>query len=482
MPHSATLTADIVILGAGSAGMSAYKAARRLTDSILVIEAGAYGTTCARVGCMPSKLLIAAANAAHHALHAGRFGVQVDAVAIDGRAVMASVRAERDRFVGFVVDDVEGWPEAHRVRGRARFIGPNRLVLEDGRTIEAGRVVIATGSRPAWPQAWDALGDRLIVNDDVFDWQDLPASVAVFGNGVIGLELAQALHRLGVRIKLFGLGGSVGPLTDPAIVAAARAAFAAEYRFAPDADVVSISRDGDAVRIVERIDGQLVEETFDYLLAATGRRPNVVGLDLAAAGVSVDARGLPLDWNRHTTRIANSSIFLAGDAAPDVPLLHEAADMGRIAGENAARHPMATISNRRPAIGIVFSDPQIAMVGDSHRKLTDQGVAFVTGSVDFGGQGRARVGGRNIGRLNLYAHAQTGQFLGAEMVGPAAEHIAHLLAWALAAERSIQQMLDSPFYHPVIEEGVRTALRAARDAMWAHSPAHQPCLDCRTAA
>lgn len=162
--------------------------------------------------------------------------------------------------------------------------------------------------------------------------------------------------------------------------------------------------------------------------------------------------------------------------------MHEASDAGRIAGENAARFPFVAPRQRRAPIGVVFSDPQIAMVGQSHAQLTESAASYITGTVDFTGQGRARVAGRNIGRLNIHANSATGKFLGAEMVGPAAEHIAHLLAWALEADRSVQQMLDSPFYHPVIEEGVRTALRAARDAMHENSPAHWPCLDCRTAA
>ena len=482
MPQARSIKADVVIIGAGSAGMSAYKSARQFTDSILVIEEGHYGTTCARVGCMPSKLLIAAAEAAHHVQHAGRFGIKVSQPEIDGKAVMARVRAERDRFVGFVVEDVEAWPDVHKIRGSARFVAPGRLMLDDGTEIKAGRVVIATGSRPVWPSAWNALGDRLIINDDVFDWDDLPASVAVVGNGVIGLELAEALHRLGVRAKLFGRSGRVGPLTDPDVAAAALAAYAAEYRFSPSAQVVAVERQGDQVVVTERIDGHDAEERFDYLIAATGRQPNLDRLGLEHAGIKLDERGTPVGWDRRTARIGESSIFLAGDAAPDAPLLHEASDAGRIAGENAARFPDVAPRHRRTPIGVVFSDPQIAMVGQSHAQLTKSGARFITGIVDFTGQGRARVAGRNIGKLALYAHPETGKFLGAEMVGPAAEHISHLLAWAIEADRSVQQMLDSPFYHPVIEEGVRTALRAARDAMHENSPAHRPCLDCRAIA
>ena len=482
MPNTRTIKAEVVIIGAGSAGMSAYKSARQFTDSVLVIEEGYYGTTCARVGCMPSKLLIAAAEAAHHARHAGQFGINVAKVEVDGKAVMARLRAERDRFVGFVVEDVDSWPDAHKIRGSARFVAPNRLMLNDGTKIEAGRVVIATGSRPAWPSTWDALGNRLIINDDVFDWDELPSAIAVFGNGVIGLELAQALNRLGVRVKLFGRSGRVGPLTDPIVAEAALAAYAAEYRFSPSSEIVSVKREGNQVIVTERLAGREVEERFDYLIAATGRRPNLDKLGLEHAGIALDELGTPLDWDRHTAQIGESGIFLAGDAAPDAPLLHEASDAGRIAGENAARFPFVAPRHRRTPIGVVFSDPQIAMVGQSHAQLIKSKAKFITGAVDFTGQGRARVAGRNIGKLNIYAHPETGKFLGAEMVGPAAEHIAHLLAWAIEADRSVQQMLDSPFYHPVIEEGVRTALRAARDAMDAKSPALRPCLDCRSAA
>src|SRR5688572_10708560 len=122
-----TLKLDVAVIGAGTAGLAAYRAARAAGARAAVIEDGPYGTTCARVGCMPSKLLIAAAEAAHAATHAGRFGVQVEGVRIDGRAVMQRVRSERDRFVGFVLEAIESWPQAQRLRGRARFVDDHML-------------------------------------------------------------------------------------------------------------------------------------------------------------------------------------------------------------------------------------------------------------------------------------------------------------------------------------------------------------------
>ena len=202
---------DVAILGAGTSGMAAYREVVKHTDRVALIDGGPLGTTCARVGCMPSKLLIAAADAAHEARHTDKFGVSTGEVTIDGVAVMDRVRRERDRFVGFVNDAVDSFEDRHLIRQHARFIDDTTLELADGSRLTARTVIIATGSRPIVPPPFKTAGDRLIVNDDVFDWQDLPRSAAVFGAGVIGLELGQALSRLGVRVHLFGLGNSVGP-------------------------------------------------------------------------------------------------------------------------------------------------------------------------------------------------------------------------------------------------------------------------------
>src|SRR5918998_3664984 len=184
------MNVDVAVIGAGTAGLAAYRAAKNAGASVALIEGGAYGTTCARVGCMPSKLLIAAAEAVHHGTLAPGFGVHFDGkLRIEGREVIARVRSERDRFVGFVVRDLERIPQADRVRGHARFENDHTLLIDDGSRITAKAIVIATGSRPTYPDSFKKVGDRLIVNDDVFDWSDLPKSVAVVGPGVIGLEL-----------------------------------------------------------------------------------------------------------------------------------------------------------------------------------------------------------------------------------------------------------------------------------------------------
>lgn len=470
-----TLRPDVAVIGAGTAGMTAYRAAREHTDRVVVVEGGPYGTTCARVGCMPSKLLIAAAEAAHTIAEAPAFGVHAGAVRVDGRAVMARVRAERDRFVGFVVEAVERWPDEARIRGHARFVADQVLQVDDHTRIEADRIVIATGSSPALPRAWrDALGDRLLVNDDVFEWQDLPRSIAVVGAGVIGLEIAQALHRLGVRVKLYGRGGRVGPLTDPALQDETRRVLAATLPMNVHADHLALRREGDEV-VVSGTGGP--DERFDGLLAATGRRPNVDALGLEHTTLPRDASGVP-EVDRRTGQIGDSRVFMAGDVSELHPLLHEAADDGRIAGDNAGRWPDIRVRPRRAPLAVVFSDPQIMIAGRSHRDLVDAKVAFETGAVSFEDQGRSRVMRVNHGRLHVYGERASGRFLGAEMIGPAAEHLGHLLAWSAQRGDTVQAMLDSPFYHPVIEEGLRSALRDLQRALRMGPPPVERCLDC----
>lgn len=469
---------DVAVIGAGTAGLAAYRAARQRGARAVIIEGGVGGTTCARVGCMPSKLLIAAAEAAHAISAAPGFGVHGGPVRVDGKAVMKRVRDERDRFVGFVRRGVDQIPAEDKLYGTARFVDTHTLAVGED-VVSAKAVVIATGSRATWPRHFEAVGDRLIINDDVFSWQDLPESVAVFGPGVIGLELGQALARLGVRVRVFGRGGAVGPLTDPLVRDRFLAAISEELYVDPDARVRDLKRVGDAVSVTfTDLDGAERTETYDWLLAATGRTPNVEGLGLEAAGVVLGTAGVPVSDPR-TTQCGAAPVFIAGDAANYIPLLHEAADEGRIAGDNAARLALGETvvhGERRARLGVVFTDPQIAMAGASFRSLRPD--CYVIGEVSFDDQGRSRVMRKNKGHLRVYGEIATGRFLGAEMAGPAAEHIGHLLAWSVQSGLTVDEMLARPFYHPVVEEGLRTALRDLAAKLAAHPKDRAPCPDC----
>ncbi len=474
---------DVAIIGAGSAGLPARREAEKAGARTLLIEGGPYGTTCARVGCMPSKLLIAAAEAAHHIRKAPQFGVHGGEVRVDAPAVFARVRAERDRFAGFVVDATERLDDDKRLRGWARFVEPTVLQIdEDGPLVRAKAVVVATGSSPWMPPALHTAGDRLLDNESVFELDHVPASVAVVGAGVIGLELGQALARLGAAVTMYAFDERLGPISDPAVLASAQAAFSGELTLSQNT-VVEATRPVDGgveVHWRTRDGSRSGVAVFERVLAATGRRPNVAGFDFARFGVDVDRLGVPA-FDAMTMQVGDLPIFIAGDATNDRPLLHEASDGGRIAGTNAGRlaldQPVRAFQRRTP-LSVVFTDPQIGLVGQTFAELTESGQAFAAGEASFNDQGRARVMGRNHGHVRIYADQARGRLLGAELFGPDVEHMSHLLAWAVASDMTVTDALRMPFYHPVVEEGLRTALRDLGVSLRLADRGEIRCVDC----
>lgn len=470
------MNVDVAIIGAGTAGLSARREAERRGQRWVMIDPGPLGTTCARVGCMPSKLLIAAAEARHKALNAGLFGIRVPEAEVDGAAVMARVKSERDRFVGGVLKTTDELGPDRLVRGRARFTGPTTLTVDDGTSIDARAVVVATGSTPFVPPDLAPVSDRVLLNDDLFDLDDLPESVAVVGTGVIALELGQALHRLGVRIGFFNPFDEVGPVSDPAVIASVRQVLGDVLPLHVGVEGLEYALVDEGVRVRWIEDGETREAIYAYVLAAAGRRPNLGGLGWEHTGAELNERGIPV-YDEHTMQIGDLPIFIAGDVNNDRPLLHEAADEGRIAGRNAAGWPEDLLAHvRRTPLAIAFTDPNIAVVGKRYADLEPE--SFAVGEVDYGRQGRARVIGENHGIVRVYAECKTGRLLGAEMFGPRVEHTAHLLAWAIAEGMTVQRALQMPFYHPVVEEGIRTALRGAAVKL---RLAPKPCaagLDC----
>lgn len=440
---------DVIVVGAGSAGLAAVREVSKRTDRFLLVNDGPYGTTCARVGCMPSKVLIEAANAFHRREMFETLGIRGAAgLSVDLPAVLQRVRALRDDFVAGTLKLTDRLGQ-RSVAGRARLLAPDRIDV-DGREFRARSIVLATGSRPVVPKPWQALGERLLTTDTLFEQRTLPARIAVVGLGAIGVEIAQALARLGIEVSAFDAAERLAGLADPAVEAALRDTLGSEFRIrtgvsvelAPSADGVEISAGDDRIVV-------------DAVLAAVGRRPNVDGLGLETLGVELDERGMP-PVDPSTMRIGDLPVFLAGDANGDRALLHEAADEGHIAGLNAVA-PRPICFERRTPMGVVFCDPNVATVGLRFDQLDDS--RTIIGEADFRRQSRARMTGRDRGIARVYADRESGRLLGAAMCVPDAEHMAHMLVLAVGQSLTVGDMLRMPVYHPVLEEGLRGAFR-----------------------
>ncbi|MDZ4729963.1 MAG: dihydrolipoyl dehydrogenase [Xanthomonadales bacterium] len=458
---------DVVVIGAGTAGLNAVAEVRKSGSSWVLVESGPYGTTCARVGCMPSKLLIAAADRAHQVASAGAFGISTGPMSVDARAMFGRVRAERDRFVAGAVKSTTKLPAEQRLRGRAHFTGPTTVLVEcenhDKIELKAKTIVLAVGSRANIPPPFRDIMEHVWISDEVFELDELPESLAVVGTGAIGLEMGQALSRLGVKVSFFSIGSAIGPLRDPAMQRCVQEVFrnaAAEdamaWHLEADIKMARVTHN-DAIELQwQDANDDLQQQSFSHVLLAAGRTPQLAELDLDKAGVTLNERGLPVNWHPRTTRCGDTAVFIAGDASDYRPVLHEAADEGRIAGQNAARYPQITARVRRTPLAIVFIHPQMATVGVRFDDLQEDEIEI--GTVSYADQGRARVIGQNAGQVNLYAQRSNCVLVGAELFCPGAEHLAHLLAWAVQQRLRVDELLRMPFYHPVLEEGLRTAL------------------------
>ena len=440
---------DVAVIGAGTAGLKAYKAASARGADVVLIERGEGGSTCTRFGCMPSKLLIAAGRAAHDARGAGLFGIAAGPVRIDDAAVLGRMRAERDRFTASVLDDYHAIPADRRVQGSARFTGPGTLAVGD-LTIRAGAVVVAVGARPIVPEPFQPAAAVTHTHETIFEIDALPRRLAVIGAGPLGIELAQAFARLGAEVTVLDDGETVAGMSDPEARAAAIAALGEEVRLALGVEAKA-EMAGDAA-IVRWTGNEPGEVKVDLILVAAGRPPVLDDLDLAAAGVPLDDDGVPR-FEETTRTCGDSGVFVAGDAAGNWrPVLHEAARGGTIAGRVAAGGEAA---RPWPRFAVTFTELNLVEVGTRFPDLPEGsriGCAKVTDN------GRARADGHEAGLVRLYADAD-GKLLGASIVAPEGEHLGHLVALAIDRGMDAETFADQPWYHPTVEEMLQQAAR-----------------------
>lgn len=441
---------DVAVIGSGTAGLNAIGQIRRAGKSFVLINGGEPGTTCARVGCMPSKALIQVAEDYHRRLSLGKYGIDgYRELTLDGRQVMEHVRDLRDTFVNRVLGrSTDNMPPGRFIQNYAKFIEPTLLEVA-GQRIRTRSVVVATGSRPLVPQAWRAFGKRILTTDDIFKLEDLPTSLAVIGLGTIGIELGQSLHRLGVEVTGFDQLTTIAGIQDPEVSASTIDLMSKEFPIHLG-EAAQITEAGDKLRMTAGEHSVLV----DRVLCSIGRVPNVENLGLENLGVDLDARGLP-GYNPNTMQVGNLPVFFAGDVNDERQILHEAGDEGKIAGYNAARDQVTAFRRKTPLL-INFCDPNICTLGRRWNDL-DQTTTAV-GQIRMAPVGRALIMGKNKGVLRVYADRRNGLILGAEMISPKGENLAHLLCWCIEQRLTVGQLLRMPFYHPVIEEALQAAL------------------------
>lgn len=447
-----TREVDVAIIGAGSAGLYALGQVKRFTDNFVLIDGGELGTTCARVGCMPSKALIQVADDFHRKAIFEREGIEgKEGLSINIPDAMEHVQDLRDTFVDRTLgNSVDQMDPNKLIESNARFVDAHTLETDDGDSIRADRIIIATGSRPIVPDAWSEFADRVITTDSLFELETLPASIAVIGLGVIGLELGQALHRMGVKVTGIDQEQRIGGIDDPDVNQTAIDIIGKEMPlWLGHPAEIEIQADGKLK--VSAGDNSVV---VDNILASMGRRPNTDKLNLQAAGVELGNNDAPI-FNPHTMQMGDSHIFIAGDCTAEKAILHEAGFEGRVAGYNAMQKKVMAFKHKTP-LAITFCDPNIVSVGASLSELDME--ETVIGEVKLAPVGRALIMGKNKGLIRVYADKRSARILGASMVSVKGENLGHLLCWSMEMGLTLHDMLRMPYYHPVIEEALQAAL------------------------
>ncbi|MGB7934541.1 MAG: dihydrolipoyl dehydrogenase [Gammaproteobacteria bacterium] len=440
---------DVAVIGAGHAGLNAIKEIRKVTENFVLINGGQLGTTCARCGCMPSKVALHLAESYNNRSQHQRLGIKGgENLRIDIPEAMERIRDLRDMFVDLILANTTDDMGDALIEGYAQFIDARTLQVND-QIIRTNTTVIATGARSCVPPEWRGFDDGILTIETLFEQETLPESIAVLGLGPMGIEIAQALHRLGVRVVGIDQNDRIARIADPVVNKVAIDIIARDFPLWLGAGV-SIERQGERFQVKAGDQETEVEKLF----IAAGRHLNLDGLCLERLIIEKDHQGVPLH-NPFTMQLHQLPIYIAGDAAGGLATLQKAADQGRIAGYNAARH-YAIAFKPKTHMSIVFCDPNVASVGTLWSKL-DEDVSLV-GEIRFGPVGRAVITGRNRGILRIYADKNSGRILGAAMVGAHCEHLAHLLAWAVEKEMTVTEALRMPYYHPVFEEAIQDAL------------------------
>nr|WP_256515753.1 FAD-dependent oxidoreductase [Alsobacter ponti] len=447
------MTPDLCVIGGGAAGLSAAAGAAALGVPVVLIEKARMGGECLNVGCVPSKALLAAADAAQAARSIAPFGVAVSRPRVDGARVHGHVQrviaaiAPNDSAARF------GAMGVRVLAGEARFVD-RRTVEAAGFSIRARRFVIATGSRPALPDVPGLAECPYLTNETVFDLDAIPARLLVLGGGASGLELAQAFRRLGSEVTVIEAGRALGRI-DPEIAAHAVTALRRDgVTVLENARAVRAEHWAGGIRVF--VAGEATAREGSHLLVAAGRTPVTDGLGLEPAGVACDGSGILVDAGLRTS---NRRVFAIGDCVGGP---HGGDRFTHVANSHAgvvlrrALFRLPAKVERAETPTAVFTDPEIAMVGvqEAEARQAHRDIRILRWA--FSENDRAQAERRTEGEIKIVTTAR-GKVLGAAIVGPHAGEL--VTPWTLAVRKgmSIAEFRDLTIPYPTYSEVSRRA-------------------------
>lgn len=443
---------NLVVIGAGTAGLVAAAGAAGLGAKVALVERELMGGDCLNVGCVPSKGVISAARIARTVRDAGQFGVKLrDGFDVDFGAAMARMRRLRARISP---NDSAG---RFRELGVDVYLGQGSFVDSEtvdvnGTKLKFKRAVIATGARAAAPPIPGLDQVNYLTNESVFSLTELPARLGVIGAGPIGCELAQSFAQFGAQVYLIASQRGVLPREDRSAAEVVQAALLRDgvKILAGEKDSLTVSG-GATVRLRVRVQGTNHDEPIDQLLVAVGRAPNVDGLKLEAVGVDYDEKGVKVNDRMQTT---NRRIYAAGDICSPFQFTHAADFMARIVIQNALFHGRAKAS----ALTIpwcTYTSPEVAHVGLSEHDAAEQGIAIDTFTQKFEDVDRAILEGEDEGFVRVHVRRGTDKIVGATIVARNAGDMIGEISLAMTHGLGLRKIASTIHPYPTQAEAIR---------------------------
>ncbi len=436
------------MVGAGSGGFAAARTARDLGANVALVDQGPLGGLCILRGCMPSKTLIATGDLLHEIGKADELAVRVEKPALDFRALAERKRTLVRGWADYRIAGIETFPVFH---GAARFESPTTLCVGE-EVLYAPRFVIATGSSVA-PAAVHGLTEAGFIDSDAaLDLEEPPKSLIVLGGGYVGSELGQFFHRAGVPVTFVVRSQHLLSGEDHDVGLGLTEYFREEgMRVETGAQVQRVSVRDDGLKVVHyKQDGEEREVAAHEIFYALGRVPNACGLDLDKAGVEHhEITGIRVD---ETLRTSNPDVYAVGDVTGQFPLVHVAIQQGEIAGRNAATGAHERADYRLSKTHTIFTDPQVAVVGETERELQAAGTEYLKATYPFEEHGKAVALGRTKGFVKMMASPKDGCILGAAILGPDASDLIEPLIVAMAYGATVQDYARIPHLHPTLVE------------------------------
>ena len=445
---------DLAVIGTGGAAMSAAIHARLEGASVIAIESGTLGGTCVNVGCVPSKTLLAAAHTRHAASTNPFPGAPTSGAAVD----LGALVQQKDELVGMLRQtkyaDIAAAYGFDILPGTATFADPITLLV-DGQPVRARSYLVATGAEPHVPAITGLETVDYLTSTTAMDLTELPTSLVVIGGGYVGLEQAQLFARLGVDVTIVG---RLAPHAEPELSSELRKAFLDDGITVVNDRVAAITQNDVGVRMSTSTGREI---TGERVLIATGRRPRIHSLNLAAAGVATDDRGfIVVDEKQRTT---NQIVFAAGDVT-DVPqYVYVAAMTGKIAARNALGHSEQVDYTGLPSV--LFTAPQLASAGMTEAEAIAAGYRCVCRYLQLSDVPRALTNHNTRGGIKIVADADTDKVLGIHALAETAGEMMLAATYAITAGFTVTRLADTWAPYLTMAEGIRLTANLFRNEL-----------------